>query len=401
MRNTEEVLSTLLKEIKSVCDKNKIKFFLHGSTASKALMKEKFDLPYAQICVASYDFKKLINLLEKSMPENRAVDYMASNKNVSCFEARYVDTSTTFIPLKQNSNYYFSGLYVEILVIRQMIPNKIKRSYLNTLEHGWEGRFAYFKNINGVKYKLPAVAVSGMATLAGKEKTSEYIFNQLSDAYGQHYKTAFYIKPYNKKIVTFNSNPFLSLKAIDFLGEKYPVPVKANEYLKKAYSTKWKKLATEPVDNINRMVSTEIPYKEMLEKLEDKGLKYDSLAKKLNKRDAKFAKIHKYTVKKNEIMQIVAFTKDRVLLSEYYQSKMPLIRKQLEEKDYYNLNKSMQKHRRTMVKYLDKGYGFAVNRELFDIQMKIFQMEGKSNIVDTMKRLTPEQYMKDIFEAKD
>ena len=50
------------------------------------------------------------------------------------------------------------------------------------------------------------------------------------------------------------------------------------------------------------------------------------------------------------------------------------------------------------VYFLSIGYGFAVNKQLFDIQNQLFLNEGKINLVNKLNKITPKNFLTDVNE---
>lgn len=78
-------------------------------------------------------------------------------------------------------------------------------------------------------------------------------------------------------------------------------------------------------------------------------------------------------------------------------SKMGVIRNLEKNKDYYRLSQIMRPNRIATLIAFKQGKGFAVNKELFDIQMMLFRFEGNDEIADKLEEITPEYYMNSII----
>ncbi|MGN0467596.1 MAG: hypothetical protein ACI4GY_02590 [Acutalibacteraceae bacterium] len=396
LEGMEKIVFDLLEEVKTICRENRIRFMLFGETAVSAVVNGKLRKPYALIAVSAKDFYPLIQAIEKNLPENRAIDYMGKAENYKSFSARYHDTSTTYIPLGQTKNYYACGYFVEIIVIRSFIPGIIKRNYLNVLEHGWEGTFKHKGTFNSVKYSFSKNLVKTMKYFIGSKKFGSFIFSQLCKNYSQCFgKNSYYFKRFNQRITTFNFNPLEQLKRTELYGEDYPVTQRFGEFATKSYSQNWKEAIQKPGKNFSGVILSDvIPFKEMIKKLENGNHSLDSFYSKFNKKKVYHSLFNKYDKIKNDVWAIAKMTNDRLTLAEYYKPLMPLIRKLRENGDYQRLQKIMKRNRLYVVKHLNQGRGFAVNRELFNLQLDLFRYEGKYEVAEKLKEITPKQYMK-------
>lgn len=105
-----------------------------------------------------------------------------------------------------------------------------------------------------------------------------------------------------------------------------------------------------------------------------------------------------YERQKDKIWALAKRTGTRARLYFYYKPKMKLIRNLAENKDFYRLSRIMDKNRRATILAYKLGTGFAVNKELFDIQLMLFRFEGNDELADELQKITPDYYMKSIAE---
>lgn len=396
LSRTENVVFTLLEELKAICIENKIRFSLFGETAASAVSNSKLRKPYALIMINADDFERFIKNVESNLAPNRALDYIGKATNYKSFGARYHNTQTSYISLGQTRNYYPSGMFVDIVVMRSFIPSAIKRAEMNFLEHGREGTFKHAGTFSSLKYKIPKDAVKAAKLLFGEEKTDKFIFNALLKSYGESFgKSEYYFKRFNRRITTFESNPLSRLRSAELYGEEYPVVKNLNEFLIKTYTPNWKEAVLKPGRDLNGVVVSDcIGFEQMTQQLKENGHELNNFYRLFDKKKKGHATYLKYDKMKKSNWFSAKATNDRLILSKYYEPLMPLIRRLYKNNDYVRLEKVMRRHRNAVVKHLNQGRGFAVNRELFEIQLDIFRFEGKSAVAQKLIEITPSQYMK-------
>ena len=106
---------------------------------------------------------------------------------------------------------------------------------------------------------------------------------------------------------------------------------------------------------------------------------------------------NKYDRQKKHIWSLAKRTGTRARPHFYYMPKMGVIRNLEKNKDYYRLSQIMRPNRIATLIAFKQGKGFAVNKELFDIQMMLFRFEGNDEIADKLEEITPEYYMNSII----
>lgn len=109
----------------------------------------------------------------------------------------------------------------------------------------------------------------------------------------------------------------------------------------------------------------------------------------------------RYEGQKKFVWATAKRTGARARLYFYYKPKMELLRNLVEQEDYFRLAKLMEPHTEATYCALKDNTGFAVNKELFEIQLMLFRFEGNNEIADKLEKLTPEYYMKSIMEHAD
>ena len=107
---------------------------------------------------------------------------------------------------------------------------------------------------------------------------------------------------------------------------------------------------------------------------------------------------NKYDKQKKFVWSTAKRTGARARLYFYYKPKMELIRNLVKNKDYYRLSVIMKPHTEATLVAFKDGTGFAVNKELFDIQLMLFRFEGNGDLAVRLQELTPRYYMKSIID---
>ena len=376
----KQVLLQLLTEMKDICNENNIEYSLYGSTAAKILTTGTIDEPFARIMVRNQDFVKLCNIMEKRHIKGRSFDCMDNNPDYMDYTARYSNSETTFIPLGYKGNVFKSGIYVEIVPLRVENHSKKTHRQLRFLEHGWEKHFCNMINYPSYKYILTVFPVNILKLFAGKKRISKWIFKKMAESHSGPFVSSCTIKCFNRTLAEFSFDPFKKIQEVTFEGETFAVSSNISNVLRKVYSRVWQKRALTPYNMGANIVLLNVSCKQFVRSMNKTNLWKKHFRKKSRQ---------------------MFRTGARARLYFYYRPKMELIRNLVEKQDYYRLSSIMSNNRMaTLLAYKD-GTGFAVNKELFDIQMMLFRFEGNEELANRLEEITPKYYMKSIIEHAD
>lgn len=384
----------LLEEIDDICKKNNISYSLYGKTAVSAITKHTIEDDCARIIMHNDDFTKLCKAMSKERLYTRTFDSMYNNPEYMDYSARYCNSETTNISLDQKSNTFMSGIYVEILPIRNEETTKFQHFKLRFLEHGWEKHFCSFVNVESFKYLLP-VPIVNIMKLTGKNKTSKNIFEKLSLAHSGKITSRCSIKGFNETLETFSYDPLAKTKNVEIDGKNFSISTRIDSILDKLFSYDWRnEIPKEEKDNI---VLLDTSCKQFSRTL----TRNKNIWKRYFRRKSRHMFIYKFSNKydrqKKHIWSLAKRTGTRARLHFYYMPKMGVIRNLEKNKDYYRLSQIMRPNRIATLIAFKQGKGFAVNKELFDIQMMLFRFEGNDEIADKLEEITPEYYMNSII----
>ena len=402
MSNTtiQDVLLQLLCEIRDICDENNITYSLFDSTAAKALVLGETDEPFAKIMVRNDDFVKLCNIMEKKRIKHRSFDSMHNNPHYMDYSARYSNTETTNVSLAQRGNAFRCGIYVEIIPLRTEENSMLKHFKLRFFEHGWEKHFCRLTSLESCKYFLTTPFVNIMK-IAGKKRVSRFIFDMIAKGHSGKINSNCSIKSFNQTLFDFPFDPLEKVKTVELWGEKFSISYKIDQVLRRVYARGWKQKAKNSTSGANNIVLLNVSCKQFERAMKKHGDIWKKYFRKKSKQMFIKAISSYYDRQKNSIWALAKRTGARARLYFYYMPKMGLIRNLVENKDYYRLSKIMQNNRIATLLAYKQGSGFAVNKELFDIQMMLFRFEGNEELANRIEANTPKYYMKPITDPQN
>lgn len=397
-KTVQGVLLQLLEEIRDICNENSISYSLYGNTMAQALEMGELQEPFARIMVRNDDFVKLCHLMEKRRIKGRHFDSMHNNPNYMDYTARYSNSETTDINMGMKSNIFKCGIYVEIVPIRMENNSRIKHYFLRFLEHGWEKHFCKLTAITKLRYLL-TVPFINILKIFGTKRVSTWIFNQMANGHSGDFNETCSIKEFSQTLFDFNFDPLKKTREVTVFGEKFNVTTKYNAVLRKTFARNWQTKCLDFNQGYSNLILLNVSYKQFERALKKNNNLWKKYYRKKSRQMFVKAISSFYDKQKNMVWKLAKRTGTRARLYFYYMPKMGVIRNLVANEDYYRLSEIMKLNRiATLLAYKD-GTGFAVNKELFDIQMKLFRFEGNVELANRIEGITPKYYMKPIVDV--
>lgn len=399
--SVNDVLMELLCEVRDILNENNIVYSLYGSTAAKAIARGHIDEPSASIMVRNEDFVRLCDIMEKSkLKKHRSFDSMHNNPNYMDYTARYSNTETTNISLAQKGNIFKSGIYVEIIPLRAENNTPFQHKFLRFLEHGWEKHFCKLTSVR-YKYLLTVPFINLFKLCVGKKRAAKFIFNKLAEAHSGEFKNSITIKGFNETLSEFTFDPLAKTKTVRVDGKNFSISAKIKIILRRVYSRRWRKKAKTTVKGENNIVLLDVSCKELERTFKRKNNIWKKYFRKKSRQMLVKSISAYYDRQKSKVWTLAKRTGTRARLYFYYLPKMGLIRNLLANEDYYRLASVMRLNRLATLLAYKQGAGFAVNKELFEIQLKLFRFEGNEELANRLEAMTPKYYMSSIVENEE
>lgn len=92
---------------------------------------------------------------------------------------------------------------------------------------------------------------------------------------------------------------------------------------------------------------------------------------------------------------------DRAELLYFYKPKMDYLRKLYENEDYIMLSLCLNRLKTRSIYYAKRHLGFAINKELFDMNIKVLRFEGYNKYADILEKNTTEEFFKPIINIDE
>lgn len=267
MREIQQHLVLLLKEIDEICIKNNIPYVLCGRTAKDACVSGGFigSYVYASVIIPGSYFEKFTKLVEKEKKGSRSIESLRNNLEFPGGMAmNYVDETTTFIYGDSAHKYKSKGIYITIQKARNIPKNKYKAKFADAIDKVLA--YADAPDLDGLsKHKqLPVKLARFAIKLFGKSR----VYNYLMDVQDKLVREGSSFYAYTRKFkdnIVLSTGIFTSVKRVKFEGHYFFVPKDSDKFLQQVYGKKW--ATDKKANNVSArhllVASTEVSYKDV------------------------------------------------------------------------------------------------------------------------------------------
>ena len=142
-REQQKVLE-LLKEIDTICRKNKITYYLSPYLTLCAVTERPFPMNPASndIYMKTGDMARFKNIFDEEPELRRTLESMENNSRFPGFFLRYTDKDTLFYKLDEYGKYKHPGLGINILPLQCEYGPKGKYLWNRMREEGWKRAYS-------------------------------------------------------------------------------------------------------------------------------------------------------------------------------------------------------------------------------------------------------------------
>ena len=140
MNREQQKVLELLKEIDTICRKNKITYYLSPYLTLCAVTERPFPMNPASndIYMKTGDMARFKNIFDEEPELRRTLESMENNSRFPGFFLRYTDKDTLFYKLDEYGKYKHPGLGINILPLQCEYGPKGKYLWNRMREEGWK-----------------------------------------------------------------------------------------------------------------------------------------------------------------------------------------------------------------------------------------------------------------------
>ena len=244
MNREQQKVLELLKEIDTICRKNKITYYLSPYLTLCAVTERPFPMNPASndIYMKTGDMARFKNIFDEEPELRRALESMENNSRFPGFFLRYTDKDTLFYKLDEYGKYKHPGLGINILPLQCEYGPKGKYLWNRMREDGWKriyGKKGEWRN----RRELGCIWMVRVLSLCGRGWLAKSIFRDLLRQPQDGAKT--YVLRYFDQNLYFPAHIFENPGEAMLGGESFMVPGNTDSYLTRAYGKNYRNKSME------------------------------------------------------------------------------------------------------------------------------------------------------------
>lgn len=382
MNREQQKVLELLKEIDTICRKNKITYYLSPYLTLCAVTERPFPMNPASndIYMKTGDMARFKNIFDEEPELRRALESMENNSRFPGFFLRYTDKDTLFYKLDEYGKYKHPGLGINILPLQCEYGPKGKYLWNRMREEGWKriyGKKGKWRN----RRELGCIWMVRVLSLCGRGWLAKSIFRDLLRQPQDGAKT--YVLRYFDQNLYFPAHIFENPGEAMLGGESFMVPGNTDSYLTRAYGKNYRNKSMENyVPGSLVVCSTLIPCEEFLQQSKELK-KFASVRKKREKRRQFGMNYREYLA---QCWDYAKFCGEKYTCALAYRKKLSYIRNLFKNEDYVELEKAFARYTRMNDRCLKYEEAFETDPEVFDLYLKYLEKTGRISYMEKVKK---------------
>lgn len=383
----------LLEELDSLCRKNNITYFLISKGLYQAVRFGQYVDPNADIsvCMTSGSYRKFEKAFRKAEYSNRYLDSMKENPMFHRFCIRYCDTESTDFSVNYSGCGEQFGIFITIEILRNPSKSKLEDKVNQALEQGWEANIR--PRPSSRRDTLGRMIISILCFIFGRKLVGKWLFNRFLTRPKHYVGDVQFIKPYWKKRVKYPNYLFRYTCDIDFEDIHLQTMRLYADYLKSTYGAKWEtKDFPMTIENpFNRIIVAELPSREFLSFLNDKGIDRKEFWRMRRRTEQKMLPAVALDSKTNYYWDLLCLCGERYRLAEKYRPMKLHLLELYRSNRIEELMELLDDYHNTAVVFSKKQMGVCFDPEIFSILEYCLYAIGKVKQAKKLKSLIPEQ----------
>ncbi len=235
----------ILKEIKRICTKHDIPYFIMFGSLIGAVRHHGF-VPWdddADISMTRENFNKFVDICEDELDEKYSLEYYKNNTNIGLLFPRIRKKNSTYINRFEISKHgQYAGFYVDIIILDYLSEKpfwaKVQKQSLQALHRvvspgfsqGYDSLSPFFSGM----VTLVKSIIGKRAIISLLEKVMGSVKNEETNSVmGQ------LMLPGRLDFCVYDKSHFEKCWMIPFEGEEFPIPQKALTMLNRSYCKKF------------------------------------------------------------------------------------------------------------------------------------------------------------------
>ena len=387
----QKCLLDLLQEIDRICTDHQIRYYLIDRSLLSAVRYKGFESLDCELSIAimAEDVDVFLTAVQESMPDNRYVECMNDSPDFPHLSIHYGSEETLDISATNWGDYQKHGISITVEIIRREESSKFVRLYHQLLESVWRMR-DYPETTDKKTIRLYRFFNKRLSR--NREASAKKMFHRLVHAKGRK-EGRLFINPESRSgRDCFPAKVFAEAVYIDFDGFKVPLPCGYEEVLSREFGSGWRhEEAYDPMIPATRVLSAEIPYRELFQKAQDEGVDLSDVWKARQIFDSKKRKYNYINHMVHDIWTKLFFAGERINQWDDYRGKKEILREAFEEHDTEKLAVLMDSYIKAATEYSREGLGMKFDEEVFGYLKYILTEQGEDTLFKNIEKNVPEQ----------
>lgn len=390
MNKIQERMFQLLIELDEICKTHDIPYYLHSTTARMAYCSGGFEENIMSLAIEMTveASQKLVEVIKTSPRENRLLEYMENSPNLHVYAMRYIDTETSYFPMKTYGNYIEDGIGVYIWIMRKWQSNRLMRRVVYASEVGWELNASYSPKKLKLSHRIMKMTMAVIIALFGRQRVSSFLYrfwNKNYAAAGNDMCIRTVKSPYKH----YSQKFFSSTSLLYFEGKCFPGVGSIKQYLKLCQGKNWAKrygVGLKPTLG-EILVNTDINYQKVQLRLHQDGIDMNALTKEIFQVQKQLLARKKYFLRKKRNFSLGLMVGDDFLARDFYRENKEYIQTLYENYEFSALRSILRRYHLMMVRNVRRGRVVILDEEIFSIYLCILCLYDKAEFADKLQKL--------------
>ncbi len=383
----------LFLEITDILDNEGIEWFVSGRSALRTLQGGMYQKGFldTEIMIRPENAGAVIEAVR--VRNDRKLEGMHNNPLFPFFRFRYIDPSTSMVRMNDGLAYKYPGIFVTITFLR-CIDKKKDISKAEKTENLLYDTSPVFTDLTGKTADNERMIFEGRRK---KDRFTEDLFIKLCNDYsagkGDKY---FAVENADGELVRLENDPFNSLQSVESDGMLYRIPKEESGYYERYAGHDWKKRTFEiilmgrkgnmTIEGANNIVSTIIPYDEMIGILKKEGYGEDFFAKR--QENIEILNYEKDLYSENDrAWEIAKRAGDLWEAYDHYHEHIDKLKKLMDAGEWLWIRDEMALYSEFVAKYYEQGMAFRLHDDIHDIYLKMLTVFGETEYLDELKMI--------------
>lgn len=382
MKQEQQEVLALLREIDGICQRHKITYYLSPRLTFCGITTHA--LPQDPLCglvlMKVSDMERFAGAFAQEKHKDRVLESMKENPHFPGFYLRYTDVNTLCFSMREGKNFQFPGMGIEIYPLRGQAPSRMAHLWNRVLEVGWKNTCSRYNQKPSFKGAACSLVV-GILSLGGRRRLGNYLYGRLCRTQNatDTWEYAFYAEP---KTLYYPADIFDHKDRMVLDGVAFSIPRQRERYLARSFGAGYKNREEEPYKvQPGVIVSARVGFEEYFQEVEDprkllKSYRRQYLMDSIGRRRLKYMKRWwKYA-------GLCAARRD---LNLYYAGQKEYILNLYENRDFTRMEPVFSRYTAMMRRCLEEKEIYAPDGEIFEIYLEFLDRTGKTEFKEQIE----------------